>query len=86
MASDDETGDAEAWRTEQAEVLAAVAALPRDAFATRAPLLQRRDELAALLRAATRADPEVSARWAERAAGTRGPEPTPFISEGRSSP
>ncbi|MDY7099706.1 MAG: hypothetical protein S0880_00830 [Actinomycetota bacterium] len=66
-------------RAELAAVHAALDELPRDAFADRAPLLARRAELSRRLRAATAADPDVASRWAERAAGTRGPEPTPFI-------
>jgi hypothetical protein len=75
----DENVDVEAQRAAQAEVLSALAALPRDTFAERAPLLTRRDELATQVRAATVVDPEVLALWADRAAGTRGPEPIPFI-------
>jgi hypothetical protein len=75
----EEAGVERALRSELARLDADLASIPRQQFAERAPMLQRRDELAADLRAAV-ADPETLARWAGRA-GSRdtGDGTKPFI-------
>ncbi|HAS09150.1 MAG TPA: hypothetical protein DCS55_01310 [Acidimicrobiaceae bacterium] len=62
----DET-DEGALRRELAMLDANLAAIPTDQFAERSPLLKRRDEVTASLRAAVATDREILERWADRA-------------------